>query len=145
MQTCDKAVRKVRNPLPAPEHCRYCGSAVHFVNNAELYGKSYGSWPYGYLCGFCDAYVGCHPQTRIPLGVLATGALRQLRAKAHAAFDPLWKSHRMSRGAAYGLLAQQLGIQKESCHISWFDRDECEKTISIANELCKQYQVTKNV
>src|SRR5580698_695736 len=87
-----------------------------------------------YLCRHCDAYVGCHPGTEMPLGRLADADLRLAKRKAHAAFDPLWKSGMISRGKCYGWLANQLGIQKIECHIGMFDIDTCCRVV----EVCKQ-------
>lgn len=141
MQIDPKCVARVKNALPAPEHCRYCGGGVHLCGNEEKYGKPYGDWPYCYLCGFCGAYVGVHPGTDIPLGTLATDRLRKDRSRAHQLFDPLWRSKRMTRSAAYKLLAEALNIDVARCHMSWFDREELEQVFIIAPRLCKQYGV----
>lgn len=135
------ALAKIGNPLPIPEHCRFCGGNVKFVNNSELYGRPYGDWPYGYLCDTCKAYCGCHKNTKRPLGTLATARLRQDRSRAHSLFDPLWKSGRMSRGAAYRALADAMGIDRARCHMSWFDQEECQQVFDLAPKLCKKYGV----
>lgn len=44
------------------------------------------------------------------------------RRNAHtASFDPLWKEGLMDREAAYERLAQELGIEREACHMSKMD------------------------
>jgi hypothetical protein len=53
------------------------------------------------------------------------------RARAHAAFDPLWRSGEMSRNAAYRWLANELGLSREECHISLFDRATCERVVAV--------------
>lgn len=40
----------------------------------------------------------------------------------------------MKRGAAYGWLAEQLGIEKRACHIGMFDVDQCAAVVAA----CKQ-------
>lgn len=83
----------------APEVFCDCGAPAEYVTGAvmyphrrDLHHKSfYRSVP-------CDARVGCHPGTKAPLGRLATRRVRVARQRAHAAFDPLWKQGRMTRG-----------------------------------------------
>jgi hypothetical protein len=41
-----------------------------------------------------------------------------LKAEAHAAFDSIWKSGRMSRGQAYLWLERVLGVTRNRAHIS---------------------------
>ena len=48
----------------------------------------------------CDAYVGCHEGTTLPLGRPANARLRTLKAEAHKQFDPIWKSGLMNRREA---------------------------------------------
>lgn len=136
-----KALFRIPHPIEAPTHCRYCGSPVAFCSNSELYGKEYGGWPYGYYCGFCTAYVGCHPSTRVPLGTMATAALRKKRAAAHNAFDPLWRSKVMSRTKAYSRLAHEMGIRRQDCHIALFEAEDCDKAIAVAERLKKELKL----
>ena len=46
---------------------------------------------------------------------------------AHEALDPLWEveGYGFSRGEVYRLLAEDLGVQEEQCHISWFSAEQC--------------------
>ena len=123
-----------RAPQDGPVTCPYCGHEASLVGGDIIYPhrpdlaeKAF------YLCRPCDAYVGCHPGTRIPLGFLADAQLRRAKHATHAVFDPLWRSGRMSRKAAYGWLARRLGIPTEACHIGWFDLEQC----SAAQQLCR--------
>ncbi|EDX6630579.1 hypothetical protein CVC30_004814, partial [Salmonella enterica subsp. enterica serovar Cerro] len=68
-----------------------------------------------------------------PLGRLANSSLRAMKSSAHRAFEPLWKTGRMSRKDAYLWLSKQLDIKFSECHIGMFDEDMCEKVV----ELCK--------
>jgi len=54
---------------------------------------------------------------------------------AHAAFDPLWKSGRMSRNEAYRRLAIAMGLHQDKCHIGMFDEQQCRVVQSIAKNL----------
>ena len=131
-----RAVKRVKNPLPSPDQCNRCGStSVALVSNCEIYGKEYGEWPWLFLCMECRSYVGLHPFTGIPLGTLADAETRDARMKAKAAFSPMWTSGDMSRSDAYAWLAARLGIQVESCHIGWFDVDECGRVANVCCEM----------
>lgn len=125
-----RAIARVRNPLPEPTACQYCGGKVEIVRNSAIYGRDYGEWPWAYRCTCCHSYVGMHPFTAIPLGTLANAATREARKKAKAAFNPLWQGKCMSRTEAYQWLASALGIANvEECHIGWFDVAMCERVV----------------
>ena len=82
-----------------------------------------------WLCRPCWAYVGCHPGTEVPLGTLADAATRKARSRAHAAFDPLWKSGAfgLSRAQAYAWLREVMGLTKETGHIAMMDAEQCDR------------------
>lgn len=120
-------VARIRSKMPAPRACPYCDSPVRIVNNSEIYGASYGEWPWSYACTHCDAYVGMHPFTATPLGTLANKALRSARNKAKAPFDLLWKPSTKKRSAAYQALAAHLTIDIELCNFGLFDEAACDK------------------
>lgn len=110
--------------------CDYCRTPAEFIDSAIIYGKSYGMI---YYCPNCGAYVGCHKGTDIPLGRLANKELRDWKMKAHDAFDPIWKSHKMRRKLAYKWLSEQMGIPWEKTHIGMFDVEQCKQVIQICN------------
>ena len=61
--------------------CPYCGAPVLLKDSNYVYhnNKNYGKM---WVCSNypeCDAYVGCHPGTTIPLGRLADSALRKAK------------------------------------------------------------------
>lgn len=107
--------------------CPYCGGRPRFVDSAVVYGRSYGMiW----MCAPCDAYVGVHKGSTVPLGRLADAENRRWKKMAHEAFDKLWKGDnpRMTRHDAYAWLAQVLGIPVEHAHIGMFDWKMCQRT-----------------
>lgn len=57
--------------------------------------------------------------------------LAKARIAAHAAFDPLWQSGRMTRTKAYSELARRLGIPKHLAHMQMFDKATCERVIAL--------------
>ncbi len=112
-------------------YCDYCGRRAEYVDSKIVYGKSYGMI---YLCRACMAYVGVHKGTNTS-GRLANAELRYWKKAAHAVFDPLWKygRFRSHRNAAYGWLAQKMGLPVEETHIGMFDVAQCRKAIQIIN------------
>lgn len=106
--------------------CPFCGKSAKWVENKEIYGKNYGK---SYMCWLykpCNAYVGCHQNTKNPLGTMANQELREWRMKTHAVFDPLWKTGKMSRKSAYKLLKEKLGRE---IHIGESDIETCQSII----------------
>lgn len=136
-----KALKRVKNPLPVPKECPYCEGAVELVENSAIYnGKLFGDWPYAYLCKPCDAYVGLHPDTDVPLGTLANKGLRDARKKAKANFHELMEMTHLGRSGSYEWLAEKMGILVGDCHFGWFNESQCE----YANDICYK-EITKKV
>lgn len=132
-----KALKRVKNPLPVPESCRYCGpkSPVFIGRHAEVYGgRSFGEWPYVYLCESCGAYTGLHPFTDIPVGTLADESLRWARRDNKRHFHTVMDIKGMKRKEAYQWLAGELGIPVSECHWGWFEVDTCQR----AGDICKR-------
>ena len=132
-----KKRRKSRKPkVTLPEViCPYCGSKASLVDSSVVYARSYGKL---WLCDGhpkCDARVGCHRSTGMPLGTLANASLRDARKKAHAMLDPFWKRAWVDRQMLYGQLAIALDISTEECHIAMFDEAMCAKVV----EICEQW------
>lgn len=128
-----RALRRCVDALPPPESCRYCGGAVELCDNSEIYKKSYGEWPYCYLCRACDAYVGLHPFTDLPLGTMADKDLRQARKNGKNSFYALIKKNNWNRKKAYAWLAKAMGISPAECHWGMFEVEQCEQ----AQHLCE--------
>jgi hypothetical protein len=119
------AAMKVKEPLDVPTTCNICSGIVALVPNSEIYGKSYGSWPWAYRCVKCHAYVGIHNKTLIPLGTLADAPTRNARKKVKPLFNKLWESGKMTRVEAYTCLAIYLGIPLSQCHFGMFTVQQC--------------------
>lgn len=132
-----RALRRIKHPAPIPATCNCCQSPrVALVENSEIYGgRSYGQWPYAYLCRDCGARVGLHPMTDIPLGTMADQALREARNASKQPFEMLWRHGAMSRKQAYRWLAEKMGITAEQCHFGLFNIEQCHK----ARDLCERY------
>ena len=113
--------------------CPYCKNQAEWVENKEIYGKNYGKSVMCYLCRDCDAYVGCHNNTRKPLGTIANKETRVWRMKAHSVFDPLWKNERrknnqpeINREALYNRISSAFGYR---VHIAESNIEQCKKII----------------
>lgn len=132
-----RALKRVTDGAPPPTECRYCSGDVELVSNSEVYkGREYGDWPYAYLCRPCDAYVGLHPNTDLPLGTLANKELRESRKVNKWLFIELTKDKGWSRTQAYHWLAKRMRIKPSRCHWGVFDIDDCEMAgMLCANEL----------
>lgn len=113
--------------------CPYCGAPTKLVDDAQIYGHSYGGKCY--VCEPCGAWVGCHKGTDHALGRLANKQLRDLKHQAHEAFDVLWKEGHLSRKAAYEVLSNAFRLPVEQTHIGMFDEDLCRKTISLSKTI----------
>jgi ssDNA-binding Zn-finger/Zn-ribbon topoisomerase 1 len=143
--------------------CPYCGAEALLESSLLVYKKDYGSV---YVCSNypgCDAYVGCHPGTNIPLGRLADKELRFWKQRAHEYLDVLWKAKVImirkrykkegkkyfykrgeARTQAYKWLSVQLGIDLKDCHIGLFDVQTCQQVAQICYPYAKKYLHLKN-
>lgn len=111
--------------------CNHCGKEAEWVENKEVYGRNYGDSYMIWLCRPCDAYVGCHKNTRTPKGkTLAKKDLREARKRAHLAIDPLWQSHKYKRKTVYIRLKEAFGRE---IHVGETETvEECEDIIKTA-------------
>lgn len=129
------ATARVKNPLPVPTDCRYCGHTVVIKTHEEMYGRDFSDWPWAYGCSKCEATVGMHPFTNIPLGTLANKDLKDARKKCKESFERIWQMDYMDRNKTYQWLAEKMQIPREECHFGWFTEDQCQK----AKEFCDTY------
>ena len=129
------ALARVRDRIEPPKQCHCCGGPVKLTNNSEIYnGHSFGDWPFVYRCTQCQAYVGLHPDTDLPLGVMADRATIKARKEAKAAFQTLTQERFAGkRGDAYAWLARALGIAPSICHFGMFNLQQAGR----AGEVCR--------
>lgn len=124
---------QVKHKVEPITECSLCGGKVDYVNNREIYGRSYGNHPFAYWCRSCDAYVGVHPNTNIPLGTLADAATRQARKIHKPQFFNMIKRLGWSKNKAYKWLSEQLKIPASKTHWGMFD----EATAIKAGHICR--------
>ena len=124
--------------------CPYCDEQAIFTTSKKVYGgRDFGMI---YLCEPCNAWVGVHKGTAKPLGRLADDELRYWKRMAHASFDPIWKKRfeeinskdpkykkHMARSGRYKLLAKEMNISRDECHIGMFNVEQCQEVIKICN------------
>lgn len=138
--------RKTERREAEPPTCPYCQRAAVFMQDSSSLYATGKDWGPMWAClnpAHERAWVGCHPRTTKPLGRLADKALRQAKLRAHAAFDPLWKTkmerdalgQNEARRAGYAWLAKQLGINPADCHVGMFDVATCDRVVA----LCEPY------
>jgi hypothetical protein len=117
--------------------CPYCNANAELVDGSLIYPRRPDLWGKKYwLCNPCDAYVGVHRDSPkfAPLGRLADKELRGWKNKAHAAFDPLWKTGKYSRRDAYALLQAKMEMTKDQAHIGKMDVDQCKRVVDLFGE-----------
>ena len=106
--------------------CPYDNTEAEWVENKEVYGRNFGkSWMI-WLCRTCGARVGCHNNTKKPLGTMAQEDLRKTRIRTHAIIDQLWKSGKFKRQTVYKKLSDAFG---EEIHIGESDKNRCREII----------------
>ncbi|MDS1141756.1 zinc-finger-containing protein [Pusillimonas sp. SM2304] len=118
-------------------YCRAPAKLTDFGGERYPYRKDFGLL---WVCPRCpDTFVGCHPNTVLPLGRTANKELREAKKAAHEAFDPLWRGKiaiegcrpHKARKLGYTWLAGRLGIHVDQCHIGWFDIDQCQRVVDV--------------
>ncbi|MGB3432418.1 zinc-finger-containing protein [Achromobacter sp.] len=130
-----RALARVRDRIEPPKACHCCNGPVKLTNNREIYnGHSFGDWPYVYRCTQCQAYVGLHPDTDLPLGLMAGRATVSARKEAKGVFQRLTRERfGNDRNAAYAWLAKTLGIAPSICHFGMFGQEQAER----AGQVCR--------
>ena len=122
-------------------NCSYCnqeaekvtGEAI-YPHRPDLYDKSF------FQCKPCDAYVGTHQNSGKSLGRLANAELREKKKRAHAVFDPIWRSKERTRSQAYKWLGREMGLTRSQCHIGMFDEKQCDHVVHICERYAKPWR-----
>lgn len=119
-------------------NCPYCQKPAKWVENKEIYGRNYGRSYMAWYCRPCDAYVGCHNNTKKPLGRMADRELREWRKKAKNKFIEVklngnWKNKKL-KSKAYLWLKDRLG---KEFHFGDSTIDECKSVYELVCEESK--------
>lgn len=126
---------------PVNIKCPYCGSRALLRPAGVVHGKGTAD-PDAllYVCArypACDSYVAAHKGSRLPMGALANGPLRNKRRQAHTALNWLWEQGLMSRKEAYRWLQVQLGLPESEAHIGKFSELRCEQVIRLCSHFVR--------
>ena len=97
------------------------------IYNGRRYVSKAGSYM-AYYCKECDYMVGCHGNTRRPLGTMIGKEMRGLRKAVHNKIDPLWQSGRVSRKRVYAFISRKLGI---NYHTGETNEETCRKVLAL--------------
>lgn len=117
--------------------CPYCSNEAEWCENSKIYGRNYGKSYMVWYCQPCDAYVGCHNNTKKPLGTMANKELRKLRMACHSLFDKFW-SNKNSRKACYSWLQWKMKLLPQEAHIGNFNKEKCLELLEhLKNDLSK--------
>lgn len=127
---------RVAHRLPRPIKCDSCGSPRVGLQKRGFMGlRVFGAWDLIWHCLDCNALVGCHEGTDIPLGHMADAPTREARFQAHRSFDPLWRRGKMTRAEAYAWMAKALMIPPEAAHIGMLSQRQCEVLVAAVKYL----------
>lgn len=118
-------------PKPIPI-CPRCGQPA--TQTLTLAGRKSRCEP----CGLWSK--GSKP-LRDEAGHQAHGARVRARQNAHLLFDPLWKKGLVDRDTAYELLAQELGIQREACHVSLMEAEIARRVPRAVKAISRRLRV----
>lgn len=111
--------------------CPKCGKDVQRVTGKVVYPNHPALSGRRFLaCLTCDMRAPCNRRGQ-PTASLADGPTRRLRQQAHAAFDPLWKSGKMTRSGAYAWLRKAMGITEQQCHMAWMSAAQLTLVIAV--------------
>lgn len=107
--------------------CCKCGqdSQVQLTTGEETYPhrKDLYHKPF-WQCIYCSNFVGCHPNTTKPLGVIPTKTIKEYRKKIHSLLDPLWQSKKYTRKEVYHQLSIVLGREYHTADLRTIE--ECK-------------------
>lgn len=105
--------------------CNYCGRDAEWVENKEIYGRNYGNSYMTWLCRHCDAYVGCHHNTKKPLGRMSNKEERELKKEVKGMY--LARFEKYGKQWYYKHLAEMLEITQQEAHFGMFDKERLLK------------------
>ena len=120
-----------------PQNCEIRKGSDIYPNRPDLARKWF------YQCPKCHQWIGCHPGTKNPLGVIPTQEMKKARMIIHDLIDPLWKKGIISRGKLYRLISKELHI--EHYHTGWTrSLRECRDVYRAATKIINRLRENGN-
>lgn len=117
-------------PIPVPL-CPYCNRPTTLKQMPTADGRNDR---FRYECVACRAWVWCHQDTAIPLGVPAKRELREKRHEAHRIISEITEEEHIDTGAVYAYLASSMKQSKKETHMGHMNENECAQAIRILSE-----------
>lgn len=117
--------------------CPYCNAQAVLRPSHVVYGDKAKPGRYLYVCARypkCDAYVGAHAKSLLPMGTLANGDLRHKRILAHKALDEFRALGRMEKWQAYKWLQAKFSLRSDQAHIAKFSEYMCDCLIAACRD-----------
>lgn len=108
-----------------------------YPHRPDLYHK------YFYKCTKCGNYVGCHPNSKRPLGSIPNKEIKDKRKYIHSILDPLWKDKMISRSELYSQLSKKLGYTYHTGEIN--NIEEANKIQLVVEKLREEIYNAKGI
>ncbi|MGI4984374.1 MAG: zinc-finger-containing protein [Janthinobacterium lividum] len=133
---------RVGRPVAAPPQplCDYCHARAvlaRFGESAYPYRDDHGAL---WLCAPCGAWIGVRVRStrHVPLGRLADAALREAKARLHAALEPLAQAKVRrdgvnpfeARAKALRWAAGEAGLEGATHSLHSLSLEDCERVIA---------------
>ena len=123
--------------------CQYCGRTA-VLRKASYVHKNAADNEFLYVCsGYpnCDAYVGVHTGTKLPLGSLADAKLRRKRMETHRVFDAIWKNGILTKKDAYRWMCDTFCLTTAQAHIGHFSHYRCDCLIDASRKVLQDNHI----
>jgi hypothetical protein len=105
----------------APPNCPSCGKVPKRTQTKfGIKRECCGLWGWGEHAPLVDA---------------ETHTARQY---AHRVFDGLWQKEGVSRSKAYALLAEELGLTRDECHMKLMDKETAQRVPAATHAIWKR-------
>ena len=100
--------------------CHVCNKKVYpeliygekfYPHRKDLFNKSF------WQCTYCNSFVGCHPNTKLPLGSIVGPLVKKMRIQVHYILDNILQNNIISRSQLYKELSNKLGYTYHTANI----------------------------
>ena len=123
--------------------CPYCGRTA-VLRKASYVHKNASDRDFLYVCsGYpdCDAYVGVHTGTKLPMGTLADAKLRRKRIETHQVFDAIWQNGILTKKDAYRWMGDIFCLTTAQAHIGHFSHYYCDRLMDASRKVLQNNHI----